>query len=68
MERARGEIVTFLMSLWLHYKFWLGSISNLYAVTPMFAIAVDTDRESSRDVIPQPYLEKPGVRVSLRAS
>jgi hypothetical protein len=42
------------MSLWLHYKFRLGSISNLYAVTPMFAIAVDTDRESSRNVIPEP--------------
>jgi hypothetical protein len=42
VERARGEIVTFLTSLWLHYKFRLGSISNLYAVTPMFAISVDT--------------------------
>jgi hypothetical protein len=68
VERARGEIVTFLMSLWHHYKFRLGSISNLYAVTPMFAISVDADRESLRDVIPEPYLEKPAVRVSLLAS
>ena len=68
MESARGEIVTSLTSLRLHYKFRLGSISNLYAATPMFAMSVDTDRESSRDVIPEPYLEKPAVGVSLLAS
>jgi hypothetical protein len=67
VERARGAIVTFLTSLWFHYKFQLGSISNLYAVTSMFAISIKTDRESSRDVIPEPYLENPPVRVLLLA-
>ena len=37
-------------------------------MTPMFAMSVDTDRESSRDVIPDPYLEKPAVRVLLLAN
>ena len=61
VERARGVIVAFLTSLWLHYIFRLESISNLYALTPMFAISVDTERESSRNVIADPYLEKPAV-------
>jgi len=34
----------------------------------MFAMPIDIDRESSRNVIPKPNLEKPALRILLFAS